>query len=227
MTNKLWASEAPLILPVDVADPDLEFYLPLWYPHGDIDGNTIYSYDRHRNACTVTGALFGYNGEPGRYFDNSDDKIAIVSPTDIAFQSNEFTILGWIKPSDVVAASILSYKGQTNGLDINIFGNKLRITKIDIAHILSSSSDIPTTSWTFFAAIRNTNNDWYIAFNGSTSADNSTNDNREIDIIGFDSVGWGEYGYYGNMIGEVIVFSVGKTLAFAADYYDATKWRYQ
>lgn len=79
------------ILPIDMKDPSLLLYLPLWYPHGDMTGSTIYSYDKNRRTCAVTGAVYGTYG---RTFDGNDDYITL--PGGI-FQNNNFTLEVWVK----------------------------------------------------------------------------------------------------------------------------------
>lgn len=66
------------LLPIDRNDPTLKLYLPLWYQHGDMTGNPIYSYDIYRHSCTVTGTTLGITG---RDFDGTDDVIDLGSPT--------------------------------------------------------------------------------------------------------------------------------------------------
>ena len=199
-------------------DPALVLYLPLY----DLEGDSFTSADAYGHSCTVIGgALLQANG---RYFDGWDDHIAIDSPTSIVFPPDEFSCLGWIKPSETVTGSVLSYKGQTGGLDINIYGSKLRMTKINIAHCVTSTADISTSQFTHFACLRHTDNDWEIYLNGESDATN--NNNNTITEIGFSQIGWGEYSKFSGLIGELLIYNRALTPEEIQQIYDATKLRY-
>lgn len=95
------------LLPIDRNYPTLVLYLPLWYPHGDMTGSTIYSYDKNRHVGTVTEATWGYQG---RTFDGSNDELSIAahaSYNDLALTSN-LTVMAWVKPTALSISTILS-----------------------------------------------------------------------------------------------------------------------
>ena len=73
--------------PIDIKDPSLVLYLPLWYPASNMTGSSIISYDKNKVSGTVTGALWK---PKGRYFDETDDTINVT----ITIPSS-LTILFW------------------------------------------------------------------------------------------------------------------------------------
>ena len=79
------------LLPIDMNDPTLVLYLPLWYPHGDMTGSPIYSYDINRHSCTVTGAVWG---SQGRTFGTDDE---IETPSLGLTDANDYTICEWFE----------------------------------------------------------------------------------------------------------------------------------
>lgn len=79
-------------LKIDMGDPSLALYLPLWYESPDLTGTTIYSLCKNRHICTVKGAALWT--PHGRYFDGTDDYITI--PTNTSFDSVR-TVCAWIK----------------------------------------------------------------------------------------------------------------------------------
>ena len=81
------------LLPIDMKDPSLVLYLPLWYPHGDMTGSTIYSYDLYHLSCTVSEATWGTKG---RTFDGVDDYINVPHHASQLLTTGG-TIEAWIK----------------------------------------------------------------------------------------------------------------------------------
>ena len=79
------------LLPIDRNDPKLALYFPLWYPHGDMTGSTIYSYDTNRHAGVVTGATWGLQG---RTFGTDDE---IETPSLGLTDADDYTICEWFE----------------------------------------------------------------------------------------------------------------------------------
>lgn len=74
---------------VNLSDPTLVFYAPLWHP--GLAMSPFISRDINRRSCTVTGAIWG---RQGRTFDGLDDKITGADVIDV---SSGFTCLVWFK----------------------------------------------------------------------------------------------------------------------------------
>ena len=100
------------LLPIDRNDPTLALYLPLWYPHGDMTGSPIYSYDKNRHSCTVYGATWGSQGRTfaGADFINIDAALTPLAATTTG------TWLSWVELDDATptASSFLVCFGDTN-----------------------------------------------------------------------------------------------------------------
>jgi len=109
------------LLPIDRSDPTLILYLPFWYPHGDMTGNPIYSYDIYRHSCTVSGATWG---STGRTFNPATpDYIELSGDTSIMnFTSGDFTIIANVYVTDTSSARMIFNRGlyQTDGYFFDI-----------------------------------------------------------------------------------------------------------
>lgn len=94
------------ILPVDMRDPTLALYMPLWYPHGDMTGSTIYSYDKNAHSCPVTGATWGSDG---RIFAGGDDLINVNGALTPLAATTAGTWIVWLAPDDATPATVETY----------------------------------------------------------------------------------------------------------------------
>jgi len=117
------------ILPVDILDPALALYLPLWYPYSDMTGSTIYSYDKNRCVCTVTGATWG---RTGRTFDGVDDWIDLTPIVSTLDTYTSGTILFWLYSENDNAAQYIHFSVRNSGgphtshIEISINSGKLQ-----------------------------------------------------------------------------------------------------
>ena len=225
------------LLPIDRNDPTLALYLPLWYPHGDMTGSTIYSYDTNRHSCTVTGATWG---SQGRSFDvAADDDIncgSAIALDNISLLTVELWIyndslpgLGcriWYKyrkDLQVLAGGEVRYQ---QGFHVNGGGN--------YPHWSTAAGTIATGSWYHVVLTyddRATTNDPIIYVNClSKSLTESaapvgtrlTDDSYDLYIGNSENANRGVHG----KIGEVRTYSRILTPLEIQHNYNATKWRY-
>lgn len=73
----------------------LDPYLVLYLPLHELDGSSFMSRDAYGHLCTVTGALWEYNG---RTFDGVDDVIYTSSPSFV--DDTQGTVEVWVKFTD-------------------------------------------------------------------------------------------------------------------------------
>lgn len=87
-----------------LTSPNLVFYAPLW----EKDGGVFYAEDARGHACTVTNAVWT---KEGRYFDGAGDYISCGNNADLAFTSQDFTIMVWFKTISNAGSPVLVCKG--------------------------------------------------------------------------------------------------------------------
>lgn len=207
-------------LPIDRFDPNLSLYLPLWYPHGDMTGSTIYSYDKNRHAGTVYGATWGIQG---RSFDGDD---IIVLPT-IATGSSKFTMGGWFKFPNAsgINYGLIGGEGGYAGLLRHTNGG-FSVGKLGATTGSNVAYTIPINTFLHVVAVVQAGNSANIYVNGglvgtSTVAASYTLGNHIVNL-----------GAAGNVadipltgtIGEVLIVSRDLSLAELTNHYLATKW---
>lgn len=237
------ASHGPQILPIDMHDPSLVLYLPLWYPAPDISGAaSLLSYDKYRHTGTVTGAVWT---PQGRYFDGTDDYIDCGRHTSLDMGTGDFTLIAWVNPASVLPqeAAIIS-KGSAGG------GGKRYVMYVsdasgvvlaglddDAAYTIAQGGTDIRGGWhhVAFSASRSGNGTIYIDGMVDTSANNPkdiTPSALTIDDVAKDLcigiASWDEVSYqFKGYIGEAYVINRALTAGEVAINYDATKWRYK
>jgi len=214
------------LLPIDRNDPTLVLYLPLWYPYGDLTGNTIYSYDKNRHACTVSNAVWGTTG---RTFDGADDDINCGNPTILDNLLGDMTVIVWINPTG---------EGENSGgravdkgmIRLYMAGARcaFSITVSTASKTATSAADsVPLGSWTHVAGVFNSTNVLIYtnltlvtgdATAGPVDAHAATNlyvgDNTSSNRC------------FNGIIGEVLVYNRALPLGEITRNYQTTKWRY-
>jgi len=201
-----------------VSDPSLVLYLPLYQP----DGSSFMSGDAYGHSCAVTGALWRPNG---RSFDGTDDLIEIPDHTALRADQSTYTMEIWLKGS---GAGIYNSKDSlgvagTQGYDLNIFGGKLRITIVNISHILSSCTPVSSTVMQHWVVTRNSDNLLGIYLN--SQLDNATTSSFSGNT-GNKHIGKSRYGQFNGIIGEFRMYNRALTAGEIQHNYLATKWRY-
>lgn len=225
-----WPAANPHLLPIDMNDPALALYLPMWYPHGDMTGDPIYSYDLNRHECDVTGATYGLQG---RTFDGVDDFITIpdTASLDIA---TKITIILWTQPlgdygagtnAGIIAKSDSTgpwWMGVTRATSVAVCkARQSDNTEIDLTPTKVLSLD---TSYQLALVADGTNIKFYVnAVEEDSESYDGTLLTNNVDIV----LGKQTTAFYEGLIGEVLIYSRDFTLPELVNNYEVTKWRYQ
>ena len=205
-------------LPIDTKDPSLVLYLPLWYPYSDMIGSTIYSYDKNRHSCTVTGASWE---KDGRSFDGDDN---ILLPTVSALDPTTGTIMFWLKLGRTGTAEYL-YSNSVDELSLYHNGSQFRMYYNLIAAF----------DWTYSVVV----DGWaHLAFTFAPSATGIGYENAVQKASGACDVaytggtkrigtisGAGSTWFLGS-IGEFLMYNRQLTAGEITRHYQVTKWRY-
>lgn len=233
------------LLPFDMNDPALALYLPLWYPHGDMTGSTIYSYDKNRHTCTVAGATWG---SQGRTFDGVN---AVITIGVNAAYENIFdgggTISSWIYPrsdgEDSAGTIMATMTPWTEGWKCDVRSEAGGLLKSEFQQKFSTTNGtwnitdtvIPINTWTFYVLTYNCSN---VANNpiiyinalpvalteSQTPVGTRVTDATKNFMIG--ALIGGQRTFDG-IIGETVAFNSILSPAEISNYFQATKWRYQ
>lgn len=216
------------LLPVDLNDPSLALYLPLWYPRPDMTGDTIYSYDKNRHVGTVTGATWGLQG---RSFDGTDDVVNCGSASSLDALTGNQTHMAWINPA---------------GLGENNFGTVIDKVKLGVClsatykirffltvgaaaktAITTDNALIPG-SWACVFGIFNGAN-VLIDVGGTTTTGDATT--GPVDSHAANDFNIGDNAAsnrcFNGLIGEVISWNRALSATERTNVRLATKWRYQ
>lgn len=217
------------LLPIDRNDPTLVLYLPLWYPHGDMTGSTIYSYDKNHFACTVTNATWG---SIGRIFDGTGDYLSILANANWNLAA-DFTILMWVYFDSVnrnlmKSVSNEDWNSASNGDWLLDVGGTNKVTLyVKGGETKSSTNSVSATTWTLISYSRiSTSAEIGVnaAFDTVTDANGAIGNTKSLQIgrnevnldLGFDGI-----------IGEVWFSNTkGLTNAETTHYYNQTKGKY-
>lgn len=222
--NKTLIASGGKILPIDMHDPSLALYLPLWYPAQDISGSvSILSYDKSRTSWVVTGCTWA---PQGRYFDGTDDELAFTGD---CIGTGDITVMAWIYSTGAPEGNNgriidnLSFR-----LEYRSGGPRMAATSDPGTFVLGGVIDILNT-WAFVAVTRpagGNNTQLYL----NAEADNPAGSSG-VPAAGGGTVKIGDNiastGCFLGYIGDVIVFSKLLTNPEIRDIMDATKWRYK
>ena len=218
-----------------IFDPSLVLYLPLY----QLDGASFTSKDAYGHLCTVTGALWRPNG---RYFDGSDDKIAL--PTILASETVMFnsglTLLAWIKASSEnhdrgifgqTFSTAYTYNSD-GGLYIKA-NNKAGFVayEYDVAYRWANGTTVvDDDNFHLIGGVFKRNNQLAVYVDGKVEGGwgypitNLAGANQA-------EIGWGQKigtdNWFKGLIGEVWAFIRELTPLEIQNVYLATKWRYQ
>jgi len=207
-------------------------YLPLYRP--DMVGSTIYSKDRNRHACTVTGATWGIQG---RSFGGDGDNILSDS---VASAPTAFIALTWWKrlgnsggaTSDLYHAVLRGINGYNpncifvskDGTTVNVAANIGGVGEVDTIAITAADWHLIGSIWT--------GSSLYATADGTVGAGNETAGTLEVwthkVLLGIvDATTYLTNG----IIGDAWIINQASSLASALvvvnRIYWATKWRYQ
>jgi len=170
--------------------------------------NKILDRSPYGNTGTITGATWVRlpDGLWCLDFDGSDDQVDLGVCSYLTLPT-QFTYKFWAKSTKGVGqqSSILgSFVGSA--IDINIHTDgKLRITKIDIAHILLSNNPFPDDKWTHAVVTRDDTDTWRIFLNAVDEG--STINALKPDAAGIRYIGWGSYTYFQGQIALIQVIN--------------------
>jgi len=222
------------ILPVDILDPALVLYLPLWYPYSDMTGSTIYSYDKNRHSCSVTGAIWTPRG---RSFDG-DDKITVPIHNSLKPLTDSWTIiLSFNTSTDQRQFFLSTYAAGEDYYMFELYDQRqLRFYISDSVGggdaIAGDTQNLHDGKWHQVACIRNEQDGkLYLYLDGISDATpvNATNTTGlsiapVVDLI-FGQQTEGSFALNG-MEGEVLIYSRALSPLEIQRIYLATKWRY-
>lgn len=216
---------------LDLKDPSLVLYLPLWYPDSETTGSTIVSKDRNRLSATVTGAIWGYQG---RTFDGINDYISITDGSALDFTTGNCTFMFWIKPAAWAAANRIWLKGDTLNAGISIWAGATNIdfgTYNGTGHDTYATHGMSLGSWYCFAVTKTgTTGAWFK--NGkslSLTKQNTVNPSSAsayATLIGTDTLANNRFWWDGTK-GEIVAYNRVLSDARIMQNFLATKWRYQ
>lgn len=209
-----------------ITDP----YLALYTDLSKHDGSSFMSDDAYGHTCTVTGSLWRLYG---RYFDGTDDKIALGTPTALQ-PSSDMTIDIWMKAGETTGtahrAALSWYKDANNRIYLQYPTNSLTTFKLFTK--INGTEKTPTLE----AAINANWNHFVIVFTGTTWTyykngvylGSNTAQNDLGDFVGTATVEIGAYttSFFKGRIGEVRIYNRNLSATEASGNYEATKWRY-
>lgn len=232
LTNPYMQTGNAHLLPIDRNDPSLVLYLPLWYPHGDMTGSTIYSYDKNRHSCAVTGAVWGSTGRTfagAGYIDCTNNSL-------LNFTTSEFSIEAWVKTTNLTASNVIFCRGLYNedgyffqihnAGRLEFFSNQ---TPAADQRVYTADSLISTGVWYHVVAIKKNGSSGKLYINGSdvTAAaitmTNPTTSTKKALIGVYNPL---NFAFVIGTVGEVAVYNRVLTLAVIQNHHQATKWRY-
>ena len=199
-----------------IFDPSLVLYLPLY----ELDSASFMSKNAYGHTCTVTGALWRPNG---RYFDGTDDKIAIASSASKNFADQEkWTAEAW------VYAESSSYEyvwgSATHPPSIVLVDATRASFQDDALHLITIGAY--QDMWMHFVMTMDTSRNSTIYRDGATVGNVATVNDSAIDfrILGTRATGGL---FLKGIIGEARVYNRALTPQEIQNNYLATKWRYR
>jgi hypothetical protein len=244
--NRIFVPEINGFVPYDITInglgrppvlPGCVLYLPLWHSALSIPaGGSFKSLDAYQHVCSVTGAIWGYQG---RTFDGVDDYIRQTTLFDVA--PSAATLIAWVKPTDNDAQQYVIYKhniaAPSNRFYLSIRGDTTDVVNFKTdgggtAATATSTGTITYGSWQMLTGIYTGNGSKlivYINTTSDTSDDNSgalANGTFGDFMIGIESHASELRGDYIGIIGEVLAYNRVVSSAEVAHIYNATKWRY-
>ena len=213
-------------LPPDdwIVDDELVLYHA---PYAD-KGLKFLSADRYRPLCSVTGALWRPNH---RYYDGVDDNIALGTDASLAVTTGDFTILAWIKLTEIGAHRVFIGGSSLNAPHIFSRNNEaFLLSKPGAANAPPATTAVIVDTWQFRG----------VSFDNSEAVNNCqyTIDGVDDGLVSFDQdfadkishIGIGNnagsWPWKGN-IGELWFYRGIKTIAEQKHTFETTRWRYQ
>lgn len=217
-------------IPIDHKDPSLVLYLPLWYPYSDVSGGTIYSYDRSRTSCAVTGATLV---RQARNFAGGDDYIEFTQSA-LDFGASDFTLVAWVRRAvgDLRtlichgADSVKGFRWRYSGADRFVLATS-QAAAIQVTE--ASTSLLVLNVWAQVGMVR-VGADVTPYFNGVVDSIFSAGTHiNPTNVAGATQIGlYSDYisdPWYGD-IGEILVYNRAWSAGEFLRYYQRTKWRY-
>ncbi len=216
---------------VDINDPSLVFYAPLWHP--GLSMSPFLSRDLNRHSCTVYGATWG---SQGRSFDGMDDRIHLASVSNLPVGSTARTIIAWIKLTDYATTNSFVRYGRESVPNGGMWGFYTEPTPYNTKLTLGTYGDdvyantnVPLGSWQQGAAswaggtspvnfYLNAIPDGSPSFAGTiNTASSAVNIGADLSLTVF----------LKGSIGEILLYNRALTASEIQRNYLATKWRYQ
>jgi len=134
--------------------------------HGEGTGTTFTDVSNGARTITTSGntthstAVAPPFGTSSIYFDGSGDYLSLTTGSDFSFDTNDFTIEGWLRVTNysTVRAVVSKYTTWSSNIDFYLYVNtdgKLRFVAGDSGPIaLPSDAAVPTATWFHFAVCR-------------------------------------------------------------------------
>lgn len=218
------------LLPIDRYDPSLVLYLPLWYPYSDMTGSTIYSYDKNRHACTVTGATWGVTG---RTFDAADDGIS-AGTSSVFDITVAVTIIAWIYPT-LDSDQWGRYGGRWGCYELGQNSNdetdaRFETTGTSTEALTTGTGIVTVNAWNHVAGTYNSlgganNKNIYVggAVKATATITNSMTASVKPVIVGQLTT---DAQSYKGIIGDFFIYNRALSAGEIMRNYQLTKWRY-
>ncbi len=225
---------------IDIRDPSLVFYVPLWHP--GLADSPFKSKDLTPDTCTVTGVVWGATG---RTFDGSDDKISMGTSAP-AFGASSYTVVAWVYHTSTAYAIVASQYDNASSI---LAGWNLRINNDDtinfrgVQHatdqywVATTTETISLNVWHHIVAMRDLAADTLrvymdmvpltLTLSQSAGVNHAANlDSAAERLIGAMVNGAGYAFFFKGVIGEQSWYTRALSLAEIQRNYQATKWRY-
>jgi len=193
----------------------------LWLPLDDNRGSTALK-DRSGNGLDATGiGITWVRNTKGIWcasLDGVNDYISL--PTNSALNVGDYwTLMAWIYARETTGSIIAEGTGVgfTNGLDVNLYTGKIRITKIDAAHVLQATNDLTTETWILITT-REDDDDFEIFYN-ATSQGSVTDAGRDFDGQ-VNLVGNGQYTFFKTYLSMLRWFNTAVTDTYVEQVYN-------
>lgn len=209
-----------------IFDSSLVLYLPLY----EMDGASFKSRESFGHLCTVNGALWR---PKGRGFDKSDDVVSAGAIPAFNVGTGDLSFLVWFNADNVTDTQAI-FRNRT-GENAYAWGSYIGGGAV-YAHwrngagsIKAQSVPIVVNTWYCLAGVRQSGNVYGYLNSVSMGAAVS---GADMNLAAHLEAPLGAHntpyqGFFGGLIGEVVVYNRALTPAEIQRNYLATKWRYQ
>lgn len=226
------ASGGALSIPIDLNDPDLVLYAPLWYPGCDMVGSSLTTLDKNRETLTVVNSA-GVD-EKGRTFNGSNQ--AITLPDTNRITTCGFTLMAWFNYTAVGADYMGIFCNEKDGGmlgGLRGYGLKISTAGELVGHIGYNAESwgeaaYACSSGTWHCGILMNDCSYnYLLIDGVwkatyTHAGNFCDPRASTMYIGRSPLDT----YFNGKIGEVLLYDRSIGWSDARNLFEKTKWRY-